>query len=101
MTGCTLFFIVDLNFLLTAEYSLFKGNANRGSHIGTTHRAIILAAAAASSATEDISEDISEDVSHVGSVEIKTTESTGTAACAALECSMTELVILSSLLRVT
>ena len=101
MTGCTLFFIVDLNFLLTAKHCLLEGNADCCPYIGTAHRTVILAAATASSAAEDISEDISEDVSHVGSVEIKTTESTGTAACAALECSMTELVILSSLLRVT
>ena len=99
MTGRALFFVIDLNFLLTAKYGFLKGNADRSSYIGTAHRTIVLAAAA-SSAAENVPEDITEDVSHIGSIEIEAAKSTGTAACAALECGMTKLVILSSLLRV-
>ena len=83
MTGCALFFVIDLDFLLAAEYGFLKGNADRSSYIGTAHGAIVLAAAA-SSAAEDVSEDIAEDVSHVSSIEIEAAESAGTAACAAL-----------------
>ena len=81
-----------------------ESKGNKAGHgalppAGTAHRTIVLAAAA-SSAAENVPEDITEDVSHIGSIEIEAAKSTGTAACAALECGMTKLVILSSLLRV-
>ena len=50
--------------------------------------------------TKQISEDISENVSHIAAVEIKTTES-ASAACTAVKSRMAELIILTSLLRIT
>ena len=100
MTCSTFILQNDLQFFLASENRFLKSNVHTCTKVGALHRSVVGPSGSASAA-EKVSEDISEDVSHVGSIKIETTESTGTATCSTLKSSMTKLIILSSLLRVT
>ena len=99
MTLAALFFKIDLNFFFTAKYGFLKSKTDGSSYIGAPHRAVVLTAAASSS-TENIAENITENIAHICAAEIKATEACSS-SCAAFKGCMAELVILSSLFRIT
>ena len=86
-----------LQLLLCAEDRLLKTDANACAKIRPLHGRIRAATAAtAESASEKIAENITEDITHIAAVEIPASGS----GSAVLKCRMTELVILTALLRV-
>ena len=95
VTGFTVFLHIQLNFLFTAEYRFLKGNTDTGPKVCTLHGAVALAAA--SPAAKKVTENITENIAKIGTAEV---EATGSAR-AAVKCSMTKLVILTSLFGIT
>ena len=96
MAAGTLIFQGQLQLLLTAEYSLLKGNTDLSTDIGSLHGAVICSSAAA--ASKEITKDISEDISHIRSGEIKAAKAA--ASCASLKCRMAKLIVLAAFLRI-
>ena len=99
MAALALFFVVNLDFLLTAEHSLLKGDADCSSDIGALHGAVS-APASRTAAAENIAENVAEDISHICAAKIKAAESSSSASGAAVKCGMAELVILLTLLGI-
>ena len=100
MTGGTLILQSDLKLFITSKYSVLKGDVHTRTQIGTFHRAIV-GTSAASAASEQISENISENVTHIRTGEIKASEASCSATASVFKSSVTKLVVLSSLVRVT
>lgn len=99
MTGLTFFFIRELKFLRTSKHSFFKRNTDGKTYTCALRRSVIVAVS--SSATEKVSENIAKDISHISAVKIKAAETAAiTSAAALLKCSMAELVVLLTFLRI-
>ena len=85
----------QFKLLLTSKHSFFKGYPDAGADIGSFHRSISTRTGPPSAAKE-IAEYITEYIGEIHAIKIKT----GSARRSVKGC-MTELIILSALLRIT
>ena len=95
MTGLTLFLIGKFQFLCASKNCFLKSDPNTQTYIRTFLWTIVCASSGSSA--KEIAKNIAEDIAHIHAGKIKTA---GSATCTAVECGMTKLIILTSLVRI-